>query len=207
MDASSWDERYAAAAQSNARVWSDTPNQTVARLLGSTSPGTGIDLGAGEGRNALWLASRGWRMTAVDFSARGLETGRRAAQQQGLTVRWVTADARSWRPDGPVDLVLVAYLHLPRSETGPLLGRLASWLLPGGRLIILGHDADNLTRGVGGPQDPDVLYDTRLLADAAHGLVIDQCTQIERQVTADGEPRTAVDTLLVAHAPGSSSVP
>lgn len=93
------------------------------------------------------------------------------------------------------DLVVVLYLHLPRAVVLPVLTRAAAAVAGGGRLLVLGHDRDNLTRGVGGPQDPDLLYDVDLLAAAAEGLDADRLEQVARTV---GEA-TAVDTLLVAH--------
>ncbi|MFL6133228.1 MAG: class I SAM-dependent methyltransferase, partial [Nocardioidaceae bacterium] len=72
MDARAWDERYAA----SELIWSATPNRFVEAELTSLPPGRAVDLAAGEGRNALWLADRGWHVTAVDFSLAGLDKGR-----------------------------------------------------------------------------------------------------------------------------------
>ncbi len=71
MDSRAWDERYAA----SELVWSSTPNQFVAAEVADLTPGRALDLAAGEGRNALWLAERGWQVTAVDFSLVGLDKG------------------------------------------------------------------------------------------------------------------------------------
>ena len=88
MDAQAWDARYAAA-----RQWSVEPNGFVADRLGDLSPGRGLDLACGEGRNALWLARLGWQMTALDFSAVALQRGREAATGLGedvaARVEWV----------------------------------------------------------------------------------------------------------------------
>ena len=111
MKASDWNARYAAATQ-----WSLEPNAWVAETVGHLDPGTAVDLGAGEGRNALWLASLGWEVTAVDFSAVGLATGRARAEESGLDVEWVTADATTWVSPQQVDLVVIAYLQLPAEE-------------------------------------------------------------------------------------------
>lgn len=191
MDAEQWDARYAAAQQ-----WSDAPNAVAASILADLAPGTALDLAAGEGRMALWLARRGWSVTALDFSAVALQRGRdRAARSRDLDITWQVADATT--ADLGVqrfDLVLALYLHLPREAARPVLARAADAVASGGRLLILGHDRDNLVRGTGGPQDDDLLYDTDLLAAAAQDLTIERLGQVERTVG----PDTAVDTLLLA---------
>lgn len=190
MDAQDWDERYGAGQQ-----WSDEPNAHAAALLVDVAPGRALDLAAGEGRMALWLAASGWEVTALDFSAVGLERGRARAAERGLDVRWQVADATTADlGEREYDLVLVLYLHLPREQARDVLARAAAAVAPGGRLIVLGHDRDNLERGVGGPPDPAVLYDVDLLGAAAAGLEVEQLRQVDRPV--DGQ--VAIDTLLVA---------
>lgn len=186
MRAADWDGRYAEQQQ-----WSSEPNRLVAELLVDLQPGDAVDLAAGEGRHALWLASRGWRVTAVDFSPVGLDRGR--AQPGSEAVTWVVADVRTWMAlDASQDLVLVAYLHLPQDEIQPLLVRVVSWLRPGGRLLVLGHDVENLTAGVGGPPDPDILHSVERLAPVAALLDVDRLGQVRRETPAG----TALDTVL-----------
>ncbi|GEL18311.1 class I SAM-dependent methyltransferase [Pseudonocardia asaccharolytica] len=198
MTVADWNRRYDDAQRRGASVWSTGPNALVAELLADVPPGTAVDLGAGEGRNALWLARRGWTVTAVDFSETGLRRGRDAAEADGLTIEWVCADATTWQPPQPVDLVLVAYLQLPSAVLGPLLRALPGWLAPGGRLLVLGHDRDNLVRGVGGPPDPDVLHSVDQLAQATDGLDVQRCAQVTRTVATPEGERAAIDTLLWA---------
>jgi SAM-dependent methyltransferase len=163
----------------------------VAQLLADLPPGEAIDLAAGEGRHALWLAERGWRVTAVDFSAVGLERGR--AQPGGDRVTWVQCDVLDWTaPEASTDLDLVAYLHLPEPETTELLRRAVGWLRPGGRLLVLGHDVDNVAHGVGGPQEPAILHSVERLAPVAELLAVDRLAQVRRE-TPEG---VALDTLL-----------
>ncbi|HSK54313.1 MAG TPA: class I SAM-dependent methyltransferase [Jiangellales bacterium] len=196
MRAEDWDARYAVAP-----VWSQGPNAVVAELLGPLPPGRAVDLGAGEGRHALWLAERGWEVIAVDFSGAGLARGRALADERGLDVTWEVADVTGWESATPVDLVLVAYLQLPEQVLVGILRKAASWLVPGGHLLVLGHDRANLERGHGGPQDPDVLHTAQILAAAAERLEVLDLEQVERPVTTDEGPRTAVDTLLLARRP------
>lgn len=192
-DPTAWDERYAGTRQ----VWSSEPNALAAEVVTGLVPGRALDLAAGEGRMALWLASRGWAVTALDFSSVGLAKGRARAEAEGLDVRWRLADATTADVgDAAFELVLVLYLHLPRASLAGVLGRGAAAVAPGGRFVVLGHDRANLIRGTGGPQDDDVLYDVGLLAQAARGrgLRVLRAEQVERS-TGTGN---AVDTLLVA---------
>jgi hypothetical protein len=108
-------------------------------------------------------------------------------------VRWVTADVLEWdAPPESLDLVLVAYLHLPEEQMTALLDRAVGWLRPGGRLLVLGHDVENIGAGVGGPQEPAVLHSVDRLAPVAAALDVDRLAQVRRD-TPDG---SALDTLL-----------
>jgi SAM-dependent methyltransferase len=192
MRAADWDERYAEKQQ-----WSSQPNRLVAELLADVPPGDAVDLAAGEGRHALWLAGRGWRAAAVDFSGVGLDRGR--AQPGAEAVTWIVSDVRTWTTgEDTLDLVLVAYLHLPQEDTVPLLARAVSWLRPGGRLLVLGHDVENLTAGVGGPPDRAILYSVERLAPVAALLEVDRLEQVRRETPAG----SALDTLLWGRRPG-----
>src|SRR3954467_4943123 len=117
MRAADWDQRYA-----EQRQWSAEPNALVAELLAGLPPGDAVDLAAGEGRHALWLAGLGWRGAAGDFSDVGLARGR---EQPGAAhVTWEVADVLEWTaPAESLDLVLVAYLHLPEDDTVALFQR------------------------------------------------------------------------------------
>lgn len=191
MRAEEWDERYAERQQ-----WSSEPNALVAELLADLPPGDAVDLAAGEGRHALWLAARGWRVTAVDFSTVGLGRGR--SQPDADRVTWVGADVTTWTAaPGSLDLVLVAYLHLPEDDTVAVLTRAVGWLRPGGRLLVLGHDVDNLTAGVGGPQEAAILHSVDRLAPVAALLDVDRLEQVRRETPAG----TALDTLLWGRRP------
>jgi SAM-dependent methyltransferase len=194
MKAEDWDARYSGTEP----VWSLEPNAWVAATLADLDPGSAVDLAAGEGRNALWLAGLGWEVTAVDYSGVGLARGAGRAADLGLDVRWVKGDATTWVSPDLVDLVLVSYLQLPAGDLSRAIGVAAGYLAPGGTLALVGHDRENLTRGVGGPRDPEVLHTVEELVAAASGAGVEvvECRQVER-VTAAG---TAIDTVLVARA-------
>jgi SAM-dependent methyltransferase len=189
--AEDWDERYA-----DGQQWSSEPNALVAELLGDLPPGDAVDLAAGEGRHALWLAGLGWRVTAVDFSAVGL--GRGSARPGAERVTWVTADVATWTaPPESVDLVAVVYLHLPEADMLGVLFRAVGWLRPGGRLLVLGHDVANIAAGVGGPQEPAILHSVERLAPVAELLAVDRLEQVRRETPVG----TALDTLLWGRRP------
>ena len=184
-DAAHWDERYAT------RSWPRAPSSTVVDAVGALPPGRAVDLAAGTGRHALALASRGWQVHAVDFSAVGICQGR-TADEQGL-VEWVVSEVGDWSPPGPVDLVLAAYVQLGVDG----LRRAAGWLSPGGRLVVVGHALRNLTDGVHGPRDPAHLQTEQGLLAAAQGLVVERLEEVLRP----DEGGTVVELLLVARRP------
>lgn len=199
MDAAEWDARYAA----DELVWSATPNRWVAEELAELPPGRALDLAAGEGRNAIWLAERGWDVTAVDFSQVAIDKAAALAARRGVTLRLVVADVTVWTPPAAAfDAVLVAYLQLPADRFATVLRRAAAALAPGGTLLVIGHDRDNLTRGYGGPQDPVVLVTVPEVTAALDGLDIVRAEQVLRPVPLPhGGEATAVDALVRAVAP------
>jgi SAM-dependent methyltransferase len=193
MSQAVWDERYRDAEW----VWSLTPNRFVAELLAGLPPGRALDLACGEGRNALWLAGRGWRVTAVDFSEVALNKGRMRAEMEGLEVDWTAADLTVYVPEpGAFDLVLIAYLHLLPHDRDTVLRRAADALAPGGRLFAIGHDVKNLTEGAGGPQDPNILYTPEKVTAPLTALRIERAERVTRPI--EGAPKPAIDTLVVA---------
>ena len=191
-----WDERYAG----REYLWDVTPNRFVQRHLAELVPGHAIDLAAGEGRNAVWLASRGWQVTAVDFSSVGLAKAQRLAADHGVgeRVEIVNADALTYAPPAPVDLVVIAYLQIPAAQRQLVLEHAADWLRPDGTLFVIAHDRSNVEHGYGGPSDPDHCYDVAGTRAALHGLDITTAEVVEREVETDDGPRTALDTLVIA---------
>ncbi len=178
MDAEAWDERYAASEM----VWSAEPNRSVAEELADLPPGRAVDLAAGEGRNAIWLARRGWQVTAVDFSAVALDKGARLAGD--TDVEWVVGDATEWRPEVPVDLVVIAYLQLPAAQRRAANRHAVESLRPGGTFLLVAHDSTNLTEGTGGPQDLAVLMTAEdVLADLdGIEVEVERAGRVARQV-------------------------
>jgi SAM-dependent methyltransferase len=197
VDATDWDERY----RERPLVWSATPNLFVERELAATPPGRALDLAAGEGRNAIWLATQGWDVEAVEFSPVAIEKGRELAAAAGTSVTWTLADLLDEPALAPADLVLVAYLQLPAAELRTALRHAAAAVAPGGELLLVGHALRNLTEGTGGPRSADVLWTEDLLRSALDGtgLVVDVLDDVRREVETDEGTREAIDLLLRAH--------
>ena len=198
MDQAAWDERYAGPEL----VWGSGPNCFVAEELAALPPGRAIDLGTGEGRNAIWLAERGFTVTAVDFSRVGLARAAGLAAGRGVSVDWVHADLLDYQPTpGGYDLVLIAYIQLPADRLTALARTAATALAPGGTLLAVGHDRDNLTRGHAGPKDLSVLWTPQVVTAGLTGLTVQQAEQVNRTVTTPDGERTAIDTLVRAVRP------
>ncbi len=196
--AADWDSRY----RGTELMWGAGPNMWVEQEIAGRAPGRALDLACGEGRNSIWLAANGWRVTGVDFSAAALEKAEALARghRPPVTVDWKCADVTTFRSSTPVDLALLVYLQLPAAER--LKAIMSAWncLAPDGTLLVIAHHTDNLTDGVGGPQDPDVLYSDRdVIADLA---AIDCSAKVERRERAvrpvAGVDRPALDTVVLA---------
>jgi len=203
VDSHQWDARYSG----DEYEWSMHPNQFVAAELDGMPPGRALDLAAGEGRNSVWLAERGWRVTAVDFSRVGLAKGRQLSAARGVDggqVEWVEADLSTYHPArSSFDLVLIAYLQVDAALRGRVLAGAAAALVPGGTLLVVGHDLANLTEGTGGPSSPEVLYTPAAITAALPGLRIIRAERVRRTVDRDGTRAIAVDTLVRAERPAT----
>jgi 2-polyprenyl-3-methyl-5-hydroxy-6-metoxy-1,4-benzoquinol methylase len=187
-----WDQRHAA----QQPIESTEPDSTLVDEIGSLRPGRALDLGAGDGRNAIWLAERGWKVTAVDFSQVALERGRSRSEAGGVTVDWQLADLLEWSPEARAyDLVTLFFIHLPGTERRGVYARAADEVAPGGTLLIVAHDRANLADGVGGPQDPDVLVSPGEVAAELPGFRIDRAETMRRPAP-DG--RGPIDAIVRA---------
>jgi SAM-dependent methyltransferase len=198
MDCKDWNERYAA----QELLWGAEPNRFVEEELRDVPPrGRALDLACGEGRNAIWLAKLGWVVTAVDYSEVALERARRLAAGQHVDVEWVQADVTSFAPAAAAfQLVIVAYLQLPEAERRAVLAHAAAALGRGGILFMVGHALLNLTQGVGGPRQPEVLWEPAEIRQEVTGLglTVRRAEHVRRPVeTAEGV-KDAIDTVLRA---------
>ena len=205
-----WDERYPGERR---RGWDERhrsgdfegegPNPTLVLGTAGLLPGTALELAAGSGTNAVWLARQGWRTTAVDWSPVGLANGLAKAHAAGVEVEWLERDLLTWSPPArSFDLVVIVYLHLPPMERGPVYAAAAAAVAPRGRLLIVGHDRINATEGEGGPPDTVRLFTADEIAHEL--LAVDPTFVVERSEVVRRVPppgRAPIDSLLVLHRP------
>jgi SAM-dependent methyltransferase len=211
--ASVWDERYRA----KARLWSGKPNPQLVREAGGLRPGHALDLGCGEGADAIWLAQQGWTVAAVDVSAVALERARshekaalaRESVHAGegaiaSRISWQQADLEQWQPEGSFDLVTSQFLHSEELDWRGPLAKAAAAVGPGGTLLIVGHHPDRLPPwGGAGHHHRGMFYTADELVQEL-GLdgpewQLEVVTARERPVTGpDGEHATIADVVLRA---------
>jgi SAM-dependent methyltransferase len=182
-----WEERYRSVPQ----VWSGRPNTQLVDEVADLPPGTALDMACGEGGDALWLAARGWQVTAVDLAQAALDRVQQAATAAGpeiaARVRTVRADVAGWDPgEERYDLVTSHFLHLPPADRAVAFARLAEAVAPGGTLLVVAHHASDLETTIGRPDVPELFFAPQdVVAALAPG---------EWDVpVAEARPRTATD--------------
>lgn len=197
MDAEAWNERY----RQKDLVWTAEPNRFVVEAVSGLEPGTALDLAAGEGRNAVWLALQGWEVTAVDFSDVAVGKARDLAARSGVSgIDVRVEDLLVWSPpERAFDLVILVYLQIPSPGRERAWRSAAGAVAPGGRLVVVGHDSDNLERGYGGPQHPDALYTAAdVLATLDERFEVERAEQVIRVVENETGRHEAIDNIVVA---------
>ncbi|MGZ4798427.1 MAG: FAD-dependent oxidoreductase [Acidimicrobiia bacterium] len=168
-----WDHRYA-----GDRMWSGNPNGSLVDEIDGFAPGTALDVGAGEGGDAVWLAEQGWKVTASDISQRALDRVAAEAQRRGpgIECRRVDANALGAFPSGAFDLVTAHYASIPRTPDGRGVRNLLDAVAPGGALLVVGHDLEPMRAPIdtlehSRPFDPDAYVRVddfaRVLADSS----------------------------------------
>jgi SAM-dependent methyltransferase len=190
-----WDKRY----QEKELLWSAGPNRFLVEELQGMRPGRALDLACGEGRNAIWLAEQGWQVSASDFSGVAIDKAKARASELQLDIQFSLADATSPLSES-FDLIIVFYLHLPREENRLVLQHASAALAPGGTLLYVGHDERNIKEGVGGPQDPSILYGPEEIRSLLSSLQVDRAETVPRPVEKEGTTKDALDILVRAHA-------
>lgn len=186
-------------------VWGTEPNRYVADFASGLGPRRVLDLGCGQGRNAVWLALQGHEVTGLDLSDTAIEQADALAAEAGVEVDFRSIDVvREWQPEpASFDLVVLSYLQLPADTRRVAHAKAVRALAPGGTVFLIAHHADNLEHGVGGPPYPEVLFDEADLAADFAELEIATNEKVFRDVVGDdGTVRQAHDVMLVATAPG-----
>lgn len=193
-----WDEHY----DSRAPGAAHPPNPYLVAAAQHLPPGRALDAGCGEGAETIWLATRGWQVTAVDIAATALDRARRRAETSGLTdgIDWVQADLTSWTPaEGQFDLVCSHYVH-PATSPGDLFRRLAAAVAPGGTLLLVGHHpSDHHTSGT--PEAHVEIGDLAAVLDPARWDIV-VAEDRSRTMSHGGREITLHDTVLQARLAG-----
>lgn len=196
MDAEFWDERYG----SSERLFSGNPNGVLVSEVAELPPGQALDVGCGEGGDALWLARRGWRVTAVDISRVALDRAAAAGADVAERITWVRADLTvTPPPSGSFDLVSVQYFPLPHQPEHGAVRRLLAAVAPGGTLLVAGHDLADLPPAHESEFDPASFYQPAEIA----GLLGDGWTVLANETRLRTAPapqgtRHVRDTVLLA---------
>lgn len=187
-----WDERY----RSAKAIWSGNANPHLVATAGALTPGTALDIGSGEGADAIWLAAQGWQVTGVDISAVALDRAAghaaKAGDQIAARITWLRADILTWDPaPEQYDLVSAQFMQLPQPALTALHHKLAAAVRPGGTLLIVGHHPSDLETSAHRPHRPDLMFTADQVASSLDPAVWDtvEATAPDRQ-TVDPEGRT-----------------
>jgi SAM-dependent methyltransferase len=202
LGADFWNERYASAPA----IWSGRPNPQLVAEASRLSPGRALDVGAGEGADAIWLAEHGWTVTAVDISGVALARAAQHAQAAGDDVApritFEERDFTAWAPDvGSFDLVSAQFIHVPPDRRDGLNRALAAAVAPGGVLLIVGHHPLDLETGLRRPSRADLLFtaeDVVGVLDPAEWEILATEARPRTAVGPDGADVPVHDAVLLA---------
>jgi len=198
MDPTFWNERY----RSSETVWSRNPNPQLVAEAAELVPGEALDIGCGEGADAICLAERGWKVTAVDVSTVALERAAAHAATVSTTaaqrIVWQNADLRGWvPPPATYDLVSAQFMQPHRT--------LAASVAPGGTRLIVGHHPSDLQTTVPRPPVPELFFtacDVAPVLDAEDWVVVVDEARARTTLDPDGQPATIHDAVLRAQRTG-----
>ena len=201
LNAEFWDERY----RSRDVLWSGEPNEQLIAEVSGIAPGTALDVGCGEGADAIWLAERGWHVTATDISAVALERGRAQSLVVGEDVAraidWVQADILAWEPPVAYDLVSAHFMHFAQPQRDVVFRRLAAAVNPDGTLLIVSHHPSDLQTTARRWPMPEYFYtadDIIASLDAANWDVHVAEARPREVTDPDDRPITVHDVILRA---------
>lgn len=202
FDEAAWEERY----QAKPTIWSGNPNPQLVTEVSKLTPGRALDVGCGEGADAVWLAKQGWQVTALDIATTALERVAAHAAAEGPDVSdritWKHTDLKDGKPiDGTYDLVSAQFMHLPSALRQEVFARLAAAVAPGGTLLIVGHHPLDLRTSAHRMHFPDMMYTGEEIASSLDQDVWDVVAAEARPrstVDPDGNEITIHDAVLVA---------
>ena len=176
-----WDQRYS----SDDLAYGEAPNAFLCSMAHHLpNVGRALDIGAGEGRNALFLASQGLEVLAVDQSEVGMHKAQRIAQERGLTLQVRAADLQDFDAErNSFDVISSIFVHLPATLRATVYKRAIAWLKPGGIFLLESYAPDQIERGTGGPKDPSLLASLEVILDELDGLEIEHQAALVRNVS------------------------
>jgi SAM-dependent methyltransferase len=197
-----WDARY----RTKSSLWSGKPNPTLVSEVTSLKPGKALEIGAGEGADAIWLARQGWTVTSVDISAVALERAAAHAAEAGADIAertsWLCEDVLEWQPPvGVYDLVTAHYLHLGPARRRLVYGKLAAAVGAGGTLLVVAHHPSDLQTTVPRPPYPELFFTgDDLAADIGAGgwEIVTNAAAPREAKDPDGNVVTIHDTVFRA---------
>lgn len=202
LTAEFWDERYGG----SERVWSGRPNQRLVEQVADLEPGYALEVGCGEGADAIWLARRGWQVTAVDVSTVALDRTAEHAVQAGVADRVDVGvyDALGGHPPHVrrrrqgYDLVSVHFLHVPREDFDGVYQRIAAAVAPGGRLLVVAHHPHDVDSGARESHGPGLMFEPDQVVAALDPSAweVEVSDSPTREQLIDGEPATVRDTVV-----------
>ena len=179
MDASFWNQRYAG----DAFVYGTEPNDFVAEVAGSIPAGPVLCLGEGEGRNAVWLASRGHAVTAVDQADVALGKARKLAAGRGVTIETITVDLVAYQiATGAWAGIVSVWAHVPPALRRAVHAQVVQGLQPGGVFILEAYTPAQLAFDTGGPRSVALLMTAAQLRQELAGLEFEILRELEREV-------------------------
>lgn len=205
FDEQFWNERY----RSHHQLWSGNPNPNLVNEVSDLTAATALDVGCGEGADAIWLARRGWTVTAIDLSSVAIDRAAGHAADSGSDIAeritWQQADLLEWNPGVPgFDLVTSQYVHLPSGQREVLFQHLADLVAPGGTLLIVGHHPSDLETSIPRPPRPELFFtpeEVVALLDPQEWTV-DTAAASSRAFTHGDHEVTIHDTVVRAHRAG-----
>ena len=181
MSSAFWDQRYS----SDDLAYGEAPNEFLAYMAdGLPTKGNALDIGAGEGRNSLFLATRGLSVLAVDQSEVGIQKAQRLAQKRHLTLRTQVVDLQDFDAEpNSFDVVSSIFCHLPAKLRAVVHQRVSAWLKPGAFFVLEAYAPDQLLRDSGGPKDPSLLAPLEVILSELDGLKIEHHAALIRVVS------------------------
>lgn len=193
MTSAFWNERYG----SEQLVYGEAPNDFLAQMAERLpNSGHALDIGAGEGRNALFLAARGLDVLAVDQSEIGMQKAQRLARERGLKLRTQAIDLGDFDVHpGSLDVVSSIFVHLPAALRAAVHKRVVAWLMPGGVFVLEAYAPDQIRRDTGGPKDSALLASLEVILAELDGLQIEHQAALVRNV-AEGQFHTGEASVV-----------